>query len=155
MIILVVSVHAGSVRRELSSTKAELADRPNMGACVAGRSRAKSRRLRVQQPRRASTSTTTMKFLSPLAIISLVVAAAAHNNEQITLKNSLQTYPGFDLDLDGLRWVQLEGQDPVLMTELEKVSSLIPFRPFLSFPESHSPPRSISRQQGSNSSICK
>lgn len=96
-----------------------------------------------------------MKFQSLLPIISLVVAAAAHNDEQITLQNSLQTYPGFDLDLDALRLVQLEGQDPVLMTELEKVSSLSPFRLFLSFPESHYSPRSISRQQVSSSLICE
>ena len=83
------------------------------------------------------------------------MAAAARNDEQIPLQNSLQTHPGFDLDLGALRWVQLEGQDPVLMTELEKVSSLIPFRLFLLLPESHPSLRSISRQQGSDSSICK
>ncbi|EPT03561.1 hypothetical protein FOMPIDRAFT_1115220 [Fomitopsis schrenkii] len=63
-----------------------------------------------------------MKLQSLLPIISLVVAAAAHNDEQITLEKPLQTYPGFDLDLGALRWVQLEGQDPVLMTELEKIN---------------------------------
>lgn len=96
-----------------------------------------------------------MKFQSLLPIISLAVAAAAHNDEQIALQKPLRIYPGFDLDLGALRWVQLEGQDPVLMTELEKVSRLIPFRRFLSFLESHRSLRSISRQQGSNSSICK
>ncbi|KZT72590.1 peptidase [Daedalea quercina L-15889] len=63
-----------------------------------------------------------MKPNSLLAIISLVVAAAAHKNDQITFQNPLQSYPGFDLDLGALRWVQLEGQDPVTMTELEKIN---------------------------------
>lgn len=38
IVIILVSLYmlsVGSVRRELSSTKAELADGPNMGACVA------------------------------------------------------------------------------------------------------------------------
>lgn len=35
------------------------------------------------------------------------------------------SYPGFDLDLTARRLVQLEGQPPVWMTELEKVLSII------------------------------
>jgi leucyl aminopeptidase len=33
-------------------------------------------------------------------------------------------YPGYDLDLNELRLVQLEGLDPVWMTEYEKVRAL-------------------------------
>lgn len=67
-----------------------------------------------------------MKFhwQSLLVIVTFAAIAAAHSDDQsILYHKSLQTYPGFDLDLNALRWVQLEGQDPVLMTELEKVSS--------------------------------
>jgi bacterial leucyl aminopeptidase len=34
-------------------------------------------------------------------------------------------YPGFDMDLQELRLIQLEGQDPVWMTELEKVCNTV------------------------------
>ena len=96
-----------------------------------------------------------MKPKSLLAVICFVVAAAAHKDDQIAFQNPLQAYPGFDLDLSALRWVQLEGQDPVMMTELEKVSSLTPFRPFFSSSESHLLLRSISRQRESSSSTCE
>ncbi len=32
-----------------------------------------------------------------------------------------RTYPGFDLDLNALRLVEMDGRAPVWMTELEKV----------------------------------
>ncbi|EPT01217.1 hypothetical protein FOMPIDRAFT_1120705 [Fomitopsis schrenkii] len=66
-----------------------------------------------------------MKFhwQSLLVIVTFAAIAAAHSDDQsILYHKSLQTYPGFDLDLNALRWVQLEGQDPVLMTELEKIN---------------------------------
>ncbi|TFY69933.1 hypothetical protein EVJ58_g152 [Rhodofomes roseus] len=63
-----------------------------------------------------------MKPTSFLAIISLAAVGAAYSDDQITLQNSAQTHPGYDLDLGAVRWVQLEGQDPVLMTELEKIN---------------------------------
>ena len=67
-----------------------------------------------------------MKLWLSAALLSLTVAVAANSDDQHVLQESLQTYPGFDLDLNALRWVQLEGQDPMLMTELEKVGSPLP-----------------------------
>ncbi|KAI0729965.1 peptidase [Fomitopsis betulina] len=63
-----------------------------------------------------------MKFQLLFAGIAFATVAAAYRDDQYILQESLQTYPGFDLDLDALRWVQLEGQEPVLMTELEKIN---------------------------------
>ncbi|KZT64481.1 Zn-dependent exopeptidase [Daedalea quercina L-15889] len=63
-----------------------------------------------------------MKSKSLVSLISLVVVATAHKDGQTALQSPLQSYPGFDLDLSALRWVQLEGQDPVMMTELEKIN---------------------------------
>lgn len=66
-------------------------------------------------------------FTLLLPIISLAVATSFsfNENEQIPFGTNLQeTYPGFDLDLSELRWVELEGQAPVLMSELEKVISM-------------------------------
>ncbi|KAI0921575.1 hypothetical protein AcV7_008208 [Taiwanofungus camphoratus] len=63
-------------------------------------------------------------FTLLLPIISLAVATSFsfNENEQIPFGTNLQeTYPGFDLDLSELRWVELEGQAPVLMSELEKI----------------------------------
>ena len=63
-----------------------------------------------------------MRPRSLVALLSLTaVAVTAYSDDQSILQESLQTYPGFALDLSALRWVQLEGQEPVLMTELEKV----------------------------------
>ena len=74
-----------------------------------------------------------MRPRSLVALLSLTaVAVTAYSDDQSILQESLQTYPGFDLDLSALRWVQLEGQEPVLMTELEKVGSLSPTRVLLS-----------------------
>ena len=59
-----------------------------------------------------------------LALASLVIASPAIlNNAQIPL-GSVQDatqYPGYDLDLAELRLVQVEDQDPVWVSELEKV----------------------------------
>lgn len=69
----------------------------------------------------AYTSTTTaMKaILSLLSLASFAIATPVF--EQVPLNAKLATYPGFDLDLNAQRLVQMEGQDPVWMTELEKV----------------------------------
>lgn len=48
----------------------------------------------------------------------------ANGGSQVQLQFSAEdfaNYPGFDLDLNELRLVQLEGRDPVWMTEYEKV----------------------------------
>ncbi|KZT12990.1 peptidase [Laetiporus sulphureus 93-53] len=63
-------------------------------------------------------------FTLLLPIVSAAVAGTLAYNEyeQVQLDgSSLQMYPGFDLDFNELRWVQLEGQEPVLMSELEKI----------------------------------
>lgn len=63
------------------------------------------------------------------AIFSLVLASIATALpvfEQIPINAELATFPGFDLDLNAQRLVQLEGQAPVWMTELEKVNSDCP-----------------------------
>ncbi|OSX59187.1 hypothetical protein POSPLADRAFT_1059399 [Postia placenta MAD-698-R-SB12] len=63
-----------------------------------------------------------MKLATCLLPLVYIAVAACFQNEQVLLDNSLQTYPGFDLDLNELRWVQLEGEAaPVLMSELEKI----------------------------------
>lgn len=67
---------------------------------------------------------TTMKSLSILlSLISLVVATplSYSSQEQLSINADGVTYPGFDLDLTALRLVEMEGQAPVWVTELEKV----------------------------------
>lgn len=49
--------------------------------------------------------------------------SAGHNGQLPLAVEDFADYPGFDLDLNALRLVQLEGQDPVWMTELEKVGT--------------------------------
>ena len=67
-----------------------------------------------------------MKFLALLALVYAAVASPAlslyDNNAQELMGDVLPTsYPGFDLDLNAPRLVQLEGEEePVRMTELEK-----------------------------------
>ncbi len=67
-----------------------------------------------------------MKFLALLALVSTALATplALYDSAQSPLGGDVlpTQYPGFDLDLNELRLVQLEGhEDPVVMTELEKV----------------------------------
>lgn len=71
----------------------------------------------------SSTTTTTMKsFASLLCFVTLVLATPVTQNEkQVTFNAQTATYPGFDLDLNALRLVEMEGQAPVWMTELDKV----------------------------------
>lgn len=67
---------------------------------------------------------TTMKSLSILlSLLSLVVATplSYSNQEQLSFNADGATYPGFNLDLTALRLVEMEGQAPVWVTELEKV----------------------------------
>jgi leucyl aminopeptidase len=65
-----------------------------------------------------------------LSLASLALAIpfyypqSASDGNQVQLQLSPEDfadYPGFDLDLNELRLVQLEGRDPVWMTEYEKV----------------------------------
>jgi leucyl aminopeptidase len=82
-----------------------------------------------------------MKSLSILlSLISFVVATplSSSSQEQLFFNADGATYPGFNLDLTALRLVEMEGQAPVWVTELEKVCYifyLIPARWFY-FPRS-------------------
>lgn len=67
-----------------------------------------------------------------LSIASLGGANPIAQGDQIPLKQTETTYSGFDLDLNSLRFVQLEGKDPVWMTELEKVVLLVSLYTLLS-----------------------
>ncbi|KAF8165145.1 peptidase [Crassisporium funariophilum] len=62
-------------------------------------------------------------FAILISLVSLVAATPLtySNNDQAPLSPEETTYPGFDLDLNALRLVHLEGQNPVWMTELEKI----------------------------------
>ena len=62
-----------------------------------------------------------MRSFAPLlALASLVVATQAlFDNVQTPLGSTL--VPGFDLDLSEMRLVQVEGQEPAWVSELEKV----------------------------------
>ena len=106
-----------------------------------------------------SSQTEIMKsFALIAALASLAVATPLSfvaEGQQLPLTPDVQgqDYPGFDLDLSEQRLVQLEeGQDPVWISELDKVVILT----------SHSIPtllsqlsRSISRLRGSISSMCE
>jgi len=64
----------------------------------------------------------TMKsFAILLSLVSLITATPLAYDYQSPLTAQITSYPGFDYDLNALRLVQLEGHDPVWMTELEKV----------------------------------
>lgn len=63
-----------------------------------------------------------------LACLALAIpfysSESANDGSQVQLQfpaEDFTNYPGFDLDLNELRLVQLEGRDPVWMTEYEKV----------------------------------
>jgi len=68
-----------------------------------------------------------LKNLKHLAFLLSIASLGGANpigyaqDDQIPLGQIQTTYPGFDLDLNSLRLVQLEGKDPVWMTELEKI----------------------------------
>jgi leucyl aminopeptidase len=73
---------------------------------------------------------TIMKFLAFVSLACLTGAvpsplSAFAGSDQLPLgglEEHAITYPGFNLDLSAQRLVQMEGQEPVWMTELEKVS---------------------------------
>ena len=75
-----------------------------------------------QALRPLSPSPTMKSFAALLALVSIVAAVPAAYNEQIPLGEQA-TYPGFSLDLNARRLVQMDGQEPIWMTELEKVAS--------------------------------
>jgi leucyl aminopeptidase len=57
-----------------------------------------------------------------VSCIALAVASTLPSvPEQLPLSAYQHAYPGFDLDLNARRLVQMEGKAPVWMTELEKV----------------------------------
>lgn len=62
-----------------------------------------------------------------LAFACLAVAtplSAFFDNDQVSLGGYQDhDYPGYDLDLSAQRLVEMEGQEPIWMTELEKVSN--------------------------------
>lgn len=71
----------------------------------------------------ASTATIMKSLSILLSLLSLVVATplSYSNQEQLSFNADGATYPGFNLDLTALRLVEMEGQAPVWVTELEKV----------------------------------
>jgi hypothetical protein len=72
-------------------------------------------------------SVTAMKSFAVLLAFACAAIAplpSVGETAQVPLEAELMTsYPGFDLDLGAQRLVQIEGQSPVWMTELEKVRS--------------------------------
>ncbi|RDB22640.1 Leucine aminopeptidase 1 [Hypsizygus marmoreus] len=65
-----------------------------------------------------------MKSFSVLLSFAVIAAASPLSAEQAPLGAGLMTsYPGFSLDLNALRLVQIEGQAPAWMTELEKIQA--------------------------------
>lgn len=64
--------------------------------------------------------------LACLAVAIPFYSSEGANDRQAQLPFSVEdyaNYPGYDLDLNELRLVQLEGREPVWMTEYEKVGS--------------------------------
>jgi leucyl aminopeptidase len=62
-----------------------------------------------------------MKSFSVLFLACAAIATPLSSFlDQVPLNDRLE-YPGFDLDLNAPRLVQMEGQAPTWMTELEKV----------------------------------
>lgn len=69
-----------------------------------------------------------------LSLASLALAIPFYSSENLNGGDQIRlgqfnaedyaNYPGYDLDLNELRLVQLEGRDPVWMTEYEKVCAL-------------------------------
>lgn len=65
-------------------------------------------------------------FAVLLALASLVVATQSLvDNAQTPLGSVSSQVPGFTLDLAEMRLVQVEGQEPAWVSELEKVQKLI------------------------------
>ena len=68
-----------------------------------------------------------MKSVSPLLALACLASASPISTSyggQVTLGGLEEyhtNYPGFNVDLSAQRLVQLEGKDPIWMSELEKV----------------------------------
>jgi leucyl aminopeptidase len=60
-------------------------------------------------------------FLIIISLVSLVSTTPLVYNDQFPVGTQQGSYPGFDLDLNAVRLVQMEGESPVWMTELDKV----------------------------------
>lgn len=90
-----------------------------------------------------------MKSIVSLFLAGLAVASPLSLSDQVPLGLEHE-YPGFDLDLNAQRLVQLDGRPPVWMSELEKVGNFRSLfdRGILCF---H---RSKRKQQASSSSTC-
>jgi len=72
-----------------------------------------------------------MRTAQLLSLATLAVTTAHAfpvESEQVIFQDSAQ-YPGFDLDLNALRLVQMEGQPAVYMSELDKVNTSVEARP--------------------------
>ena len=68
-------------------------------------------------------------FLALASLLTLAIASPVTqlSDAQVPLGGDLPTsYPGYSLDLAEQRLVELEGQAPVWMSELEKVSYRYP-----------------------------
>lgn len=74
------------------------------------------------------------KIFAGLSLVGLALAIPFYSSEnpnggsQVQLSDfapeDFANYPGYDLNLNELRLVQLEGGEPVWMTEYEKVCAL-------------------------------
>lgn len=74
------------------------------------------------------------KIFTGLSLASLALAVPFYSFENSNGGSQIQlgeftpedfaNYPGYDLNLNELRLVQLEGREPVWMTEYEKVCTL-------------------------------
>jgi hypothetical protein len=66
-----------------------------------------------------------MRFLALLPFVCLASATPLSglfdNGEQSVLSWYKEKYPGYNVDLGAQRLVQMDGMEPVLMTEMEKV----------------------------------
>ncbi|KAG5648668.1 hypothetical protein DXG03_000014 [Asterophora parasitica] len=63
-----------------------------------------------------------MKSFSVLLALACIAVASPLLHEQAPLGEGLMTsYPGFTLDLNAQRLIQIEGQEPYWVSELEKV----------------------------------
>ncbi|KAJ7781427.1 peptidase [Mycena metata] len=62
-----------------------------------------------------------MKSLFALVALAVVANSSPINGEQVPL--GLESFPGFSLDLTAQRLVEMQGQPPVWMSELEKIQA--------------------------------
>lgn len=62
-----------------------------------------------------------IKAISLLLFTLLASGTPSLPKDQVSFNVGSENYPGFSLDLNAQRLVQMEGQAPVWITELEKV----------------------------------